>query len=64
MEVLLWSIVLQGRIDHDDSRDQFIDNPSFPRQIPPMNEENDVDGVHTTHNDHNEGIWDNILKFL
>jgi len=25
-----------------------------------MNEENDVDEVHVTQTDHNEGIWENI----
>jgi len=25
-----------------------------------MNEENDVDEVHATRTDHNEGIWENI----
>jgi len=61
-----WSIVIQGRNEHDvdnhdDSRVQYADNPSFSRHLPPMNEENDVDELHGTRNYHNEGIWKNII---
>ena len=34
---------------------------SFSRQIPPLNDENDIDEVHATRHDHNERIWENIL---
>jgi len=56
-----WSIVLQGRTEyevdnHDDSIVQHADN-SFSRHLPCINDENDVDEVHATQNDHNEGIW-------
>jgi len=47
--------------NHDDSIVQYADNSSFSRQLPPMNEENDVDEVHATGTDHNEGIWENIV---
>jgi len=61
-----WSVVVQGRIEHDvhpqdDTRFQFVDKFLFSRQIPPLNDENDVDEVHATRHDHNERIWENIL---
>jgi len=60
-----WSVVIQGRNEpdvdnHDDSIVQYANNSSFSRQLPPMNEENDVDEVHATRTDRNEGIWKNI----
>jgi len=59
------SVVIQGRTkydvdNHDDSIVQHVDN-SFSRHLPPINEENDVDEVHATQGDHNEGIWKNIV---
>jgi len=61
-----WLDVVLERIEHDvhpcdDSRVQYVDRSSFSRQIPPLNDENDVDEVHATCHDHNEGIWENIL---
>jgi len=61
-----WSIVLQGKVkhdghDHDESTLNLIDTPSLLRRIPPTNDEVDNDEVHATRNDHNEGIWENIL---
>ena len=61
-----WSVVIQGRIEpdannHDDSRVQYVVNPSLSRHVTPLKEENDVDKVHATRNDHNEGIWENIV---
>jgi len=38
-----------------------MDNSSFSRHIPPLNEENDVDKIHASRNYHNEGIWKNIV---
>ena len=60
-----WSIVIQGRTEYDfenndDSIVQHADN-SLSRHISPINEENDVDEVHATRTDHNEGIWENIV---
>jgi len=60
-----WSVVIQGKNEldvdnHDDSIVQYVNNSSLSRQLPPINEENDVDEVHTTRTDHNEGIWENI----
>ena len=60
-----WSVVIQGRTEydvdnHDDSIVKHADN-SISRHLPPINEENDVDEVHATRNDHNEGIWENIV---
>ena len=60
-----WSVVIQGRTEydvdnHDDSIVQHADN-SISRHLPPINEKNDVDEVHATRNDHNEGIWENIV---
>jgi len=62
-----WSIVLQGIVkhdgnDHDESTLNLIDTPSLLRRIPQMNDEVDNDEVHATRNDHNEGIWENILS--
>jgi len=59
-------VVLQWGTEHDvhpqdDSRIQSIDKSSFSRQLPPSNDENDVDEVHATRHDHNKGIWENIL---
>jgi len=56
------SIVVQGRTGHDvhprdDSRVESVDKSSFSRQLPPLNDENDIDEVHATRHDHNEGIW-------
>jgi len=56
-----WSLVIKGRNEydgnnHDDSRVRYSDNPSFSRHLPLMNEENDVDEVLATRNDHNEEI--------
>ena len=61
-----WLVVVQERIEHDvhpqnDSRVQYIDKSSFSRQIPLLNDEYDVDEVHATCYNHNEGIWENIL---
>jgi len=55
------SIVIQGRTEHDvhpydDSRIQSVDKSSFSRQLPPLNDENDVDEVLATRHDHNEEI--------
>ena len=54
-----WLVVIQGKNEpdvdnHDDSIVQYANNSSFSRQLPPMNEENDVDEVHATRMDHNE----------
>jgi len=64
-----WSIVIQGRNEpdvdnHDDSIVQYANNLLFSRQLPPMNEENDIDEVHATRTDHNEGIWESIAILL
>ena len=61
-----WPVVIQGRIEHDankhdDSRVQYVVNPSLSRHVTSLEEENDVDKVHATWNDHNEGIWENIV---
>ena len=61
-----WCVVIQWRIEHDvnnhdNSRVQYVDNPSLSRYITPLHEEKDVDEVHATQNDHSEGIWENIL---
>jgi len=48
-----WSAVIKGTNEHgvenhDDSRVQYADYSSLSRQLPPLNEENDVDEVHAT----------------
>ena len=60
------SVVIHGRTYYDvhpqdDSRVNSVEKSSFSRQLPPFNDENDVDEVHVTRHDHNEGIWVNIL---
>ena len=60
------SIIVQGRIEHDvhpqdNLRVQSVEKSSFSRQLPPLNDENDVDEVHSTCHDHNKGLWENIL---
>jgi len=60
------SVVIHERIEHDvhpqdDSRVQSVEKSSFSRQLPLFNDESDVDEVHDTLHDHNEGIWQNIL---
>jgi len=60
-----WSVVLKGRMPsdtHDHSSLNLIDSPSILRRIPHLNEEVHNDEEHVTCNDHNEGIWENILK--
>jgi len=47
------SVVIQGRNEHnvdnhEDSRVQYVDYSSLSRQLPLLNEENDVDEVHAT----------------
>ena len=48
---------------HDDSIVQHADN-LFSSHLPPINDENDVDELHATRSDHNEGIWENIVTLL
>ena len=59
-----WSIVLQGRSNNvgdefEDSID-IMDTPSLSTCLPTFNGEDDVDYVHVTRDDHQEGIWENI----
>ena len=56
-----WSVVIQERNEpdvdnHDDSIVQYANNSPFSRLLPLMNEENDVDEIHATRTNHNEGI--------
>ena len=60
-----WSVAIQGKNEpdvdnHDNSIIQYANNSSLSRQLPPMNEENDVNEVYATRTNHNEGIWENI----
>ena len=34
--------------------------PDFSQRMPSINEDHDVDDVHANHNDHDEGLWENI----
>ena len=34
--------------------------PAFCKQMPSINKHNDVDDVHATYIDHDEGLWENI----
>ncbi|XP_027915074.1 uncharacterized protein LOC114174430 [Vigna unguiculata] len=61
-----WSVVLQGRTLHyTDYNDELIldisKTPSFSSNMPTLNVDNEVDDVHAVRDDHNEGLWENIL---
>ena len=60
-----WSMVLQGRtscISHqnDDSTVDICETPSVYTHMAFITEEHEVDDVHANHNDHDEGLWENI----
>ena len=61
-----WSVVLQGRttsIGHLDFDDSILDVnklPAFSKQMPLINVEDDKDDAHTTRNDQDDGLWENI----
>lgn len=60
-----WSVVLQGKNNNvcDEFGDltDIMDTPSFSIHVAPtFNEDDDVDDVHATRDDHQEGIWENI----
>jgi len=61
-----WSVVLKARMqldthDRDHSSLDLIDSPSILRRIPVLNEDVHNDEVNVMRNDHNEGIWENIV---
>jgi len=61
-----YSVVLQGRPSHlnDAQHGSTLDiceTPSFSTRMPSINESPDVDDVHTACNDHDEGLWENIV---
>lgn len=61
-----WSVVLQGKkmTATDDIKDSSLDiseTLSFSSKMPNFNEEDEVDDVHATRDDHHEGIWENIV---
>nr|KYP40119.1 hypothetical protein KK1_038547 [Cajanus cajan] len=58
-----WFVVLQGRsvLNLDDSTVKFGESLSFSTCMPTNNEEIEQDDVHATCNDHDEGIWENII---
>ena len=58
------SVVLQGKTsgityDIDGSTLDVNDMSAFSPQMPFINAENEEDDVYTTHNDHDEGLWEN-----
>ena len=60
------SVVLQGRPirisdQNDDSTLDICDMSAFFTKIPYIIGENEVDNMHANHNDHDEGLWENIL---
>ena len=62
---LRWSVILQGRssgVSHQngDSTLDIYETPSFTKCMPSIIEEHEVDNVHANHNDHDEGLWENI----
>ena len=38
----------------------FVRHLFFSKRMPSINEEHNVDDVHANHNDHDEGLWENI----
>jgi len=61
-----WSVVLQGKtIHYTDFNDELIldisETPSFSSNMPTLNVDNEVNDVHAVRDDHNEGLWENIL---
>ena len=59
-------MVLQGRasgISHqnDNSTLDICETPTFSIRMPSINESHYIDDVHANHNDHDEGIWENIV---
>ena len=61
-----WLVVLQGKtIHYIDYNDELIldisEAPSFSSNMPTLNVDNEVDDVHAVRDDHNEGLWENIL---
>nr|KYP39006.1 hypothetical protein KK1_039716 [Cajanus cajan] len=58
-----WFVVLQGRSVHnvDESTIELGESLSFSTRMPTNNEEIEQDDVHATRNDHDEGIWENII---
>ena len=60
-----WSVVLQGKgidVNHEneDESDAFIAIPNSPR-VPSNIDDGEEDVVHATRNDHDEGIWENLI---
>jgi len=61
-----FSVILQGRPSgfnhlHDDSTHEIYEKPAFSIRMPSINESHYIDDVHANHNDHDEGIWENIV---
>ena len=59
------SVVLQGRLSsireqNDDATFDICETPPFSIKIPSICEQPKVDDVHVIHNDHDEGLWENI----
>jgi len=59
-------VVLHGRPSHlnDAQHGSMLDifeTPSFSKNMPSINEFYDVDDVQATRNDHDEGLWENIV---
>ena len=59
-------VVLQGRPSsfnhpHDDSTLDIYETPAFSIRMPSINESHNVDDVHANRNEHDEGLWENIL---
>ena len=60
-----WSVVLQGRTTCiggwiDGSTLDVNELPTFCKQMPFITRELQEDDEHANHNDHDEGLWENI----
>ena len=61
-----YSVVLQGRPSglndaHDPTMLDICETPPFSIAMPNMNDSHYVDDVHANRNDHDEGLWENIV---
>ena len=61
-----YSVVLQGRPSglndaHDPTMLDICETPPFSTAMPNMNDSHYVDDVHANRNDHDEGLWENIV---
>ena len=60
-----WSVVLQGKTSGFPyhmyaSTLDVNDMPTFSPHMPSINAKSEEDDIHASHNDHDEGLWENM----